>query len=63
MFDCIDRRCMEIDVNFLQRGDWAAIDSPEGLAIGVCVGNKIAAVGENGLVFVNNTEARAAWSI
>jgi len=63
MFDCIDRRCMEIDVNMMQRGDWAAVDSPEGLAIGVCVGSKIAVVGENGLIFLNNTEAKAAWSI
>lgn len=63
MLNCIDSRCIEIDVNFMQRGDWVAIDSHEGLAIGVCVGNKIAGVGEDGLVFLDNSKAKAAWSI
>ena len=63
MLDCIDKRCIETDVNLIQRGDWAAVPSHEGLAIGVCVGSKIAVVGENGLIFLNNIEAKAAWSI
>ena len=63
MLDCIDSRCIQIDVNMIQRGDWAAIDAPDGIAVGVCVGSKIAAVGQKGLVFTSTNNAKAAWSI
>ena len=63
MVDCINRRCVEINQNMLRRGDWAAFDTPEGLAIGVYAGNKVVAVGENGLVFVEPKDVKKAWEI
>jgi len=63
MIDCINRRCVQINPNMLQRGDWAAIDTPDGLAIGVDVGGKIAAPSINGLVFFKTKDAKSGWSI
>ena len=63
MIDCINRRCVQVHVNMLQRGDWAALDMPEGIAIGVCTGDKIAATSADGLVFFNLKAAKLGWSI
>ena len=63
MVDCINRRCVQINPNMLRRGDWAAFDTPEGLAIGVYAGNKVVAVGENGLAFVEPKDVKKAWEI
>lgn len=63
MIDCINRRCVQINPNMLQRGDWAAFDAPDNIAIGVCVGNKIAATGFDGLVFIDIKDVKAGWSI
>ena len=63
MMDCIDRRCSKIDANMVKRGDWVALDMPEGIAIGECVGDKIAATGVDGLVFLDIKTAKAGWSI
>lgn len=63
MLDCINRRCVQININMLKRGDWAALDMPEGMAIGVCIGDKIAATSANGLLFFDLKDAKAGWSI
>jgi len=63
MIDCVNRRCIPINVNMLQRGDWCALDMPGGIVIGVCTGNKIAATGQNGLVFLDIKDAKSGWSI
>jgi hypothetical protein len=63
MIDCINRRCIQTNPDMLQRGDWAAFDTPDGLAIGVDVGGKIAAAGFDGLVFIELKDAKAGWSI
>ncbi len=63
MLDCINKRCDEVHINMIKRGDWAAIDTPDGIAIGVCIGENIAATGFDGLVFISNKKSKIGWSI
>ena len=46
-----------------KRGDVVLIKTGEDVALGVCVGDKIAAVGENGLMFLSFTDGVKAWSV
>lgn len=48
---------------FAKRGDVVSFDSGDGIALGVCVGAKIAAVGQDGLVMLPMSEALQAWSV
>ena len=43
------------------RGDVVLIDSPEGDALGVCIGRQIAAQGKDGVVFLELSAAKGAW--
>ncbi len=63
MIDCLDQRLYEIDMSVAQRGDWAAVGTPDGLAIGVLTGDKIAVTGEHGLIFSSYQLAVKAWRI
>ena len=63
MIDCLHQRLDEIDMAIAQRGDWAAVGTPDGLAIGVLTGDKIAVTGEHGLIFSPYQSAVKAWGI
>lgn len=45
------------------RGDIVLIDTPAGDALALCVGNLIAAQGENGIEFHPLSTSKAAWKI
>lgn len=46
-----------------QRGDVVLVDTPKGEALAICVGDKMAAQGDAGIVFMPMTAAKAAWKI
>jgi hypothetical protein len=46
-----------------KRGDPVLFDSGDGLALGLCIGAKIAAVGQDGLVMLPMNQAIEAWSV
>lgn len=56
-------RLPEINISEAQRGDVVSIDTPEGQALALFVGDKIAALGENGLLFLPVSLANRAWRI
>lgn len=63
MIDCLHQRLDEIDMAVAKRGDWAAVGTTHGLAIGVVTGDKIAVTGEHGLVFLPYSSAVKSWRI
>lgn len=46
-----------------KRGDIVSFTHDQGDALGICLGNKIAAIGANGLLFVPIRLANNAWSV
>jgi hypothetical protein len=48
---------------FAQRGDVVSFETGDGIALGVCIGAKIAAVGQDGLVMLPMSQAIQAWSV
>jgi hypothetical protein len=40
-----------------------SFDAGDGIALGVCIGAKIAAVGQDGLLMLPMNEAIQAWSV
>ena len=50
-------------VKMAQRGDVVSFETGEGIALGVCVGDKIAAMQEGGLIFLPMNQAIKAWSV
>jgi hypothetical protein len=46
-----------------QRGDIVSFEHDEGMALGICIGDKIAAVGANGLILFPISVAQKAWSV
>lgn len=46
-----------------KRGDIVMFDCGDGNALGVCLGVKIAAVSESGLMFISMNKAIKAWSV
>lgn len=46
-----------------QRGDVVMFDGPLGHTIGICVGNKIASVYDDGVCYVNKSQTICFWSI
>jgi hypothetical protein len=46
-----------------KRGDVVSFESGDGLALGLCIGAKIAAVGQDGLIMLPMNQALQAWSI
>jgi hypothetical protein len=56
-----DARLERIPTLAAGRGDIVLIETPEGDALGVCLGRQIAAQGSEGLVFMGMERAEAAW--
>jgi hypothetical protein len=46
-----------------KRGDVVSFESGNGLALGLCIGAKIAAVGQDGLIMLPMNQAIQAWSV
>ena len=63
MIDCMDQRLDEIDMRVARRGDWSVVGTPDGLAVGVLTGDKIAVTGEKGLLFFDYSQGVKAWRI
>tara|TARA_Y100000114_G_C11732548_1_gene314398 strand:+ start:760 stop:1215 length:456 start_codon:yes stop_codon:yes gene_type:complete len=63
MIDCMDQRLDEIDMRVARRGDWSVVGTPDGLAVGVLTGDKIAVTGEQGLLFFDYAQGVKAWRI
>ena len=59
----VGARLPEIKVLEAQRGDVALIDTPDGDALSLVVGDKVAAMGKNGLVFLPLMSAKKAWKV
>ncbi len=63
MIDCMDQRLDEIDMRVARRGDWSVVGTPDGLAVGVLTGDKIAVTGEKGLLFFDYSQGVKAWRV
>lgn len=48
---------------FAKRGDVVSLDTGDGIALGICVGDKIAAMKEDGLTFLSSARTQKAWSV
>jgi len=48
---------------FARRGDVVSYKSVEEIALGICIGDKIAAVSDNGLILLPMNQAINAWSV
>jgi len=59
----VGARLREIKVLEAQRGDVALIDTPDGDALSLVVGDKVAAMGKDGLVFLPLSAAKKAWKV
>ena len=59
----VGARLREIKPSEAQRGDVALIDTPLGDALSLVVGDKVAAMGKDGLVFLPLTAAKQAWKV
>ena len=61
--DSVADRLPEIDVDQAGRGDVGLIDTPEGDALSLVVGDKVAAMGKDGLVFLPREAMKRAWRV
>jgi len=63
LVDTVAQRLEEIPVMMAKRGDVASIDTPDGDALSLVVGDKVAGLGKEGLVFLPLTSAKRAWKV
>lgn len=63
MESLVDARLDQVKVAMAQRGDVALISTPTGDALSLVLGNQLAAMGKNGLVFLPISEAKKAWRV
>lgn len=59
----VGARLREIKPSEAQRGDVALIDTPLGDALSLVVGDKVAAMGKDGLIFLPLDAAKQAWKV
>ena len=59
----VGARLDEIEPVKAQRGDVALIDTPDGDALSLIVGDKVAAMGKDGLVFLPLSAAKKVWRV
>ena len=50
-------------VLYVKRGDVVSVKNDGNLLLGICLGDKIAAVSETGLVFLSTDTIQNAWSV
>lgn len=59
----VGARLDEIEPIKAQRGDVALIDTPDGDALSLVVGDKVAAMGKDGLIFLSLGAAKRVWRV
>ena len=59
----VGARLAEIEPSKAQRGDVALIDTPLGDALSLVVGDKVAAMSKDGLIFLPLNAAKKAWKV
>ena len=59
----VGARLPEIEPYKAQRGDVALIDTPLGDALSLVIGDKVAAMGKDGLIFLPLSAAKQAWKV
>ena len=59
----VGARLREIKPSEAQRGDVALIDTPLGDALSLVVGDRVAAMGKDGLIFLPLDAAKKAWKV
>ncbi len=59
----VGARLREIKPSEAQRGDVALIDTPLGDALSLVIGDKVAAMGKDGLIFLPLDAAKQAWKV
>ena len=59
----VGARLREINPSKAQRGDVALIDTPDGSALSLVIGDKVAAMGKDGLIFLPLDAAKKAWKV
>jgi hypothetical protein len=50
-------------VSYAKRGDVILYDCGKGDALGICIGDKIAVIGEDGLVILPMSQCLKSWSV
>lgn len=63
VWELCDAHLPPIPVSLTQRGDLVGHKSGDGCSMGVCLGDKFAALGDNGLEFISMKQAIKAWRI
>jgi hypothetical protein len=48
---------------FAKRGDVVSFESGKAIALGICIGGKIAAMKQDGLAFLPMSKAKQSWSV
>lgn len=61
--DTVAQRLQECDIMTARRGDVALIDTPDGDALALVIGDKVAAMGHTGLVFFPVSAAKKCWRV
>ena len=59
----LDDRLEVVNVKSAMRGDVALIETPDGDALSLVIGNQIAAMSKQGLVFVPLSAAKKVWRV
>lgn len=61
--ECKRRKWPDVPVPYAMRGDLMLIDTPQGPALGVCLGADVAFAGLGGVSFVTLAGCRRAWRV
>lgn len=59
----LDARLEVVGVNFAMRGDVGLIETPEGDALSLVIGNQVAAMSKQGLVFLPLSTVKKVWRV
>jgi hypothetical protein len=58
----MDSKLRSVPVKFAKRGDVIAFENGEEYSLGICIGDKIAAVSDDGLIYLPMNKAVKAWA-
>lgn len=58
----LDSKLLQVGVKFAKRGDVVAFENDKDYSLGICVGDKIAAVTDAGLIYLPMNKAVKAWA-
>ena len=59
----VAQRLPEVPPQQAGRGDVGLIDTPDGDALSLIIGDKVAAMGKDGLVFLPRDAVKRAWKV